>query len=375
MTTPSRRRTIIGLMSGTSMDGIDAAVLTTDGEAGLDRGPALSRPYSPALRAQLRKAMELAPQVAPGAPVPAAIAEAERAMTLAHAAAVTELRTAAEAEGLSPSLVGFHGQTIFHDPDRRRTWQIGDGALMAELTGLDVVHDFRSADVAAGGQGAPFAPLYHAALVAAARAEGKLEGAVGVLNLGGVGNVTWLGEGGGILAFDTGPANGPCDDWVEAHTGAPMDAGGAIASRGTVHEERVTAMLDHPYFDLAPPKSLDRQDFTMAPVRGLSLEDGAATLIAFSAACVAAARAHLPEAPALWIACGGGRHNPALMAALEARLGVPVRACETVGWRGDELEAEAFAYLAMRSALGLPLSVPGTTGVPEPMTGGRLVRV
>ncbi|MCP5432619.1 MAG: anhydro-N-acetylmuramic acid kinase [Alphaproteobacteria bacterium] len=363
----------IGMMSGTSMDGIDVALLVTDGEAFVRPGPSRGYPYEADLRAQLKGAMRLARELAPGDPVPAEIAAAERELTLAHGGAVAMFFHQVGGPASGTRLLGFHGQTIFHAPERGRTWQLGDGPLLAQVTGFDTVHDFRTADVAAGGQGAPFVPLYHAALVARLRVRG-LMGPVAVLNLGGVGNLTYVGPDGAIMAFDTGPANGPIDDWIEAHTGQRMDADGAVAAKGRVHEELVLAALDHPFFDLAPPKSLDRGDFPADLARGLSLEDGAATLTAFSAASVAAARDFLPEAPDLWIACGGGRRNPSLLAALRTRLGVPVLACEEVGWDGDAIEAQAFAYLAVRSLRGLPLSLPETTGVVRPMPGGRLAK-
>jgi anhydro-N-acetylmuramic acid kinase len=267
------------------------------------------------------------------------------------------------------TVAGFHGQTILHEPEAGRTRQLGDGALLAAETGLDVICDFRGRDMAEGGQGAPFAPLYHAALAA------DLEKPLAVLNLGGVGNLTWIGpEDDAILAFDTGPGNALIDDWAERHLGRPIDEDGALARAGTVDEAALSRLLADPYFELVPPKSLDRDAFDSAPLGGLAPADGAATLTAFTAAAVAAARAHLPASPKRWLVTGGGRHNPALMAALAGRLAVPVEPVEAVGWQGDALEAQAFAYLALRSLDGLPLSLPGTTGVAKPTTGGVLHR-
>jgi anhydro-N-acetylmuramic acid kinase len=266
------------------------------------------------------------------------------------------------------AVIGFHGHTILHRPDARRTWQIGDGALLARLTGIDVVADFRAADVAAGGQGAPFAPLYHAALCHA------LDKPVAVLNLGGVGNVTWIGADDRLLAFDTGPGNALLDDWAQRHTGKPCDENGALAAAGRVDAAVLGRLLGHPYFAKAPPKSLDRDDFTADAVAGLSAADGAATLAAFTCGAVAAARAHFPAPARRWVVTGGGRHNPVLMRGLAAALRVPVEPIEAIGADGDVLEAQAFAFLAVRSLRGLPLSVPGTTGVPRPMPGGRLFK-
>jgi anhydro-N-acetylmuramic acid kinase len=346
---------VVGLMSGTSLDGIDAAFVETDGEQRVTTGPALTQPYDDALRARLRAALG----------GKGAVAEVEQALTEAHGEVVRALIAQHSIVGVD--LVGFHGHTILHRPDEGRTWQLGDGALLAGLTGIDVVCDFRSADVAAGGEGAPFAPLYHAALASA------LEKPVAVLNIGGVANVTWIGPGpGDILAFDTGPGNALIDDWALAHSGRPVDLDGALAAAGSADRAFVERFLAHPFFERAAPKSLDRDDFVGFVPTGLSAADGAATLTAMTAAAAARAAEHFPSPPRRWLVCGGGRRNPVLMAALASLVGKPVDPVEAVGWNGDALEAQAFAYLAVRSTLGLPLSLPGTTGVSRPMTGGRL---
>lgn len=362
----------VGLMSGTSMDGIDAALIDTDGEAVVRRIAFASTPYDEPFRARLREAMAAAlAMAAPG--LDAGIDSIARELTERHAAAVAALLAEAGVEAASVDFIGFHGQTIAHRPDRRWTWQIGDGALLARLTGITTVSDFRAVDVAAGGHGAPLAPAYHRALVAGLGPE-----PVAVLNLGGVGNITWFAGGaqrdaaGGWGSFDTGPGNALIDDWVRAGTGASHDAGGALASSGTVHEQVVDAMLDLDWFDLPGPKSLDRADFGLGAVRGLSLADGAATLTAFTAATVAQALRHVGERPARILVSGGGRHNPALMAMLAARTGMPVAAVEAAGWDGDGLEAEAFAYLAVRVIKELPTSWPETTGVSVPTGGAKI---
>ena len=347
-------------MSGTSLDGIDVAALATDGRRRVDVGPALTLPYHSAFRERLRSVLG---GTAPSAEI--AVVEAE--LTGLHAAAVAEFR--ARHAHVAVDLVGFHGHTILHRPAERRTWQIGDGARLARLVGVDVVADFRSADVAAGGEGAPLAPLYHAALAA------RLAKPVAILNLGGVGNLTWIGDKeANILAFDTGPGNALIDDWVRRHTGTAADVDGALALAGRASAGHVARFLEHPYFARLPPKSLDRDEFRLAIPDDLALADGAATLTEISAAAVAAAIRHLPATPREWLVCGGGRRNPALMAALARRLAAPVRAVESVGWDGDALEAEAFAYLAVRSILGLPTSLPTTTGAPHPVCGGQLFR-
>jgi anhydro-N-acetylmuramic acid kinase len=348
---------VIGLMSGTSLDGIDAAFAATDGRGRVETGPALTLPYDEPFRDRLRGALG-------GTGDTAAV---ERALTEAHAAAV---RALIERHALGDiDLIGFHGHTILHRPREGRTWQIGDGALLAALSGIDVVADFRSADVAAGGEGAPFVPLYHQAL-----ARG-LARPLAVLNIGGVANVTWIGAGEDeILAFDTGPGNALIDDWMLLHTGRALDEDGAAARRGRVSEAAVERFLADPYFARTPPKSLDRDEFARFRPAGLAAEDGAATLTMMTAASVAAASRHFPAPARRWIVTGGGRRNPTLMDWLAARLGAPVAPVEEVGWNGDALEAQAFAYLAVRSLAGLPLSLPSTTGAKAPTPGGRLHR-
>ncbi|HEX6978535.1 MAG TPA: anhydro-N-acetylmuramic acid kinase [Alphaproteobacteria bacterium] len=349
----------LGLMSGTSLDGIDAAIIETDGEGIIVPGPAMTVPYEASLRERLRRSL--------GGRVP--VRAVERDMTLAHARAV---RALVERAGLTPreiDVVGFHGQTIVHRPHEGITWQIGDGALLAERTGIDVVCDFRSADVAAGGEGAPLVPLFHAALA------GRLNRPVAVLNIGGVANVTWLGPGpDDVLAFDTGPGNALIDDWMLARTGQACDIDGALAASGQVSHAALAKLLDHPYFDRPPPKSLDRNEFDPAPVAGLSPADGAATLTAFTAEAAALAQRHFPEPVSRWIVTGGGRRNPTLLAMIAHATDGVVATAEQVGWDGDALEAQAFAYLAVRSLKGLALSLPTTTGVRQPMTGGRLFK-
>ncbi len=347
----------IGLMSGTSLDGVDAALVETDGAAVGRLGPALTLPYDDGLRAELRHLLDLAPGLAPD---DARVAEAAERLTRVHAQAVAAL-------GVAADIVGFHGQTILHRPAERRTWQIGDAALLARLTLLPVAHDFRAADVASGGEGAPLAPVFHAALAAG------LERPLAVLNIGGVANLTWLGADGTLLACDTGPGNGPLDDWVQRHSGAAFDRDGALAGAGREDAAVLGRLLAEPYFARPMPKSLDRLDFARAlaasGLAALSAADGAATLVAFIAEAVA--RTTLPAAPRRWLVTGGGRHNPAIMAALRRRLGT-VEPVEAAGWDGDALEAQCFAVLAVRVRRGLPLSFPGTTGVAAPLTGGRI---
>ncbi len=355
----------IGLMSGTSLDGIDAALIDTDGCELVKPLAFRGRDYDDGERQTLMEATREALRLAVPEPT-ALISRAARLLTEAHIDAVHALLHDAGLSSADIGVVGFHGQTVAHRPDRGWTWQIGDGQAIADATGIMTVFDFRSADVAAGGQGAPLLPVYHAALAS------SLDKPVAILNLGGVGNITFIGADGALIAFDTGPGNGLIDDWMAATMGKRFDAGGAVAASGQVDHAVLTAMLDHPYFDAAPPKSLDRADFTIQPVRGLSPEDGAATLTAFTAQCVAEALRLLPQRPHRLIVAGGGRHNRTMLAMISERTTVTPEACDTLGWNGDGVEAEGFAYMAARQLSGLPISFPGTTGVSEPITGGRI---
>ena len=361
---PAATWLVVGLMSGTSMDGIDAALIETDGETVAGRGPAITLPYDDGMRERLRAMLGHADLRDEDG------RRLGRDLALLHAKAVRALLDGA---AVIPDLIGFHGHTLWHDPLSRVTVQAGDAALLASELDIPVVADLRQADVAAGGEGAPLAPVYHAALAV------DLERPLAVLNVGGVANVTWIGARGldDLLAFDTGPGNGPLDDWVARHTGQSHDADGRLALAGTVDEARLIRLMDHPYFGRPAPRSLDRTDFdthVAGIVDGLSVEDGAATLTAMIAAAVVQSESLLPCPPLRWLVTGGGRHNPALMDTLERWLTVPVDPVEAVGWDGDALEAQAFAFMAARFRRLLPITYPGTTGAPRPLVGGRLYR-
>jgi anhydro-N-acetylmuramic acid kinase len=348
----------LGLMSGTSLDGVDVALVDTDGETVAHLGPAATIPYGDEQRLALTGIL--------GGKGP--VEQVERDFTLFHAKVVRDFLAGEGIDAASVEVAGFHGHTILHAPTERRTWQIGDGALLASEIGIQVVNDFRSADVAAGGQGAPLVPVYHRALAA------RLEAPLAILNLGGVGNVTWIAEDGSLLAFDTGPGNALLDDWALAHTGRPVDLDGRLAAAGRVRRDAVEGFLYHSYFDRQPPKSVDRDEFHALAwelVKGCSAEDGAATLTAFTAAAVALAAYSFPRPVKRWLVTGGGRRNPEMMKTLATGLSAPVEPVEAVGWNGDALEAQAFAFLAVRSLAGKPLTYPETTGVSSPQTGGR----
>lgn len=363
---------VLGFMTGTSLDAVDMAVLETDGEAILGFGPAGEMKLDAETRAIIEDAIDDALEWGRAEDEPESFDEAREAVADAHLAAALSFMAVNGVKARDLDLVGVHGQTVLHEAPAGghvgRTVQLIDAQAVADGLGVRVAHDFRSNDVAEGGQGAPLAPVYHAAL---ARWSG-LEAPVAVLNLGGVGNITLIRSDRGIEAFDTGPANGMIDLLVQARTNKRLDEGGRLAAAGTVDQAVLNAYLAHPYFAVSGPKSLDRFDFSLEPVAHLSLEDAAATLTAFAARAVALGVARCGEKPSKIVVCGGGRRNPVLLAAIRETAGVAVTTAEDEGWRGDAIEAEAFAYLAARSLMGLPISFPGTTGVAAPLTGGRI---
>ncbi len=358
----------IGLMSGTSMDGVDVAMIETDGQERVTLGRTGFFPYREADRALLRRAIAEAAKLTYRYARPGAVGQADAMITLRHAEAVKAFLAA---ESLRPDcvdLVGFHGQTVVHRPEYRLTIQIGDGEALAERLGIAVVHDFRAQDVAQGGQGAPLVAVFHRALAAMA----GFAGPVAFINIGGVANLTYVAPREDPLAFDTGPGNALVDDLMFARRGLPFDRDGAAAASGREDPAIVERLLDHPYFSAPPPKSLDRSSFTGADVESLTTEDAAATLTAFTAASIARAFAHLPQSPARAIVCGGGVRNKTMMRELSHRLPCPAVAAEAFGWSSDTIEAQAFAYLAVRCQKNLPITFPSTTGAKAPLTGGRI---
>jgi len=352
-------------MSGTSLDGIDVAYLETDGEAIVKCGTSATYAYSPAQQELLSQALVAAKEITQRHLLTPQLAQAAQALTQWHIEAVESF---SQTHGLSPSntdVIGFHGQTVLHRPENRLTVQLGDGQALANATKIPVVYDMRAADIAAGGQGAPLVPIYHAALAPTKPCA--------FVNIGGVGNVTFIGSTGELLAFDTGPGNALLNDWMMKHQGKAFDEGGSVSLKGQVSRPHLSLAMAHHYFKQAPPKSLDRNSFANVRFDSLTLEDGAATLTAFTAESIAAAMQWFPEKPKLWVICGGGRHNAAMMKHLQALL-PNITSSDALGLNGDALEAEAWAYLAVRSLKGLPLTYPSTTGVAQPMTGGVLAR-
>ena len=357
-----------GAMSGTSLDGVDAAIVETDGAAVTAFGPSLYRPYTEAERATLRAALGHWP----------GSAEAEAAARVVEAAHLAVLRELlAQEEAGEVTLLGVHGQTLAHEPGGRGTHQAGDGARLAEALGRPVVWDFRSADMTLGGQGAPLAPAYHFALAKWIGAEAPLA----FLNLGGVGNLTWVDPRkaapeapGALLAFDTGPANAPLNDLMQARRGLAFDADGALAAAGVVDDAVIARFAEHGWFLKMPPKSLDRNAFPelVEAVAGLADADAAATLTAAAAVAAMRGAEHFPAPVARVLVTGGGRKNPVMMGMLAEAFDAPVMPVEEAGLDGDMLEAQAFAYLAVRVARGLPTTFPGTTGVAAAVGGGEV---
>lgn len=349
----------LGLMSGTSVDGVDVALIETDGKRIAAFGPVLTVAYPDDVRRLIRAAF--------GAEKPNAATEAaERLVTEAHVDAVRRWSQQTATALSTLDVLGFHGQTITHRPDRRFTWQVGDGAALAKAIGVRVVNDLRRADVLAGGQGAPLVPVYHGALAS------DLPRPLAVVNIGGVANVTWIGADDALLAFDTGPGNGPIDDWCTRRAGLRFDQDGALAASGKVDRPRLERFGEHRYFAKRPPKSLDRGDFNDSWADGLSVTDGAATLTRGTARAIALAARHFPQPATQWVIAGGGARNPTLLKAIAEETRGRVVTADSLGWNGDALEAQAFAFLAVRTVHGLPLTFPGTTGAPRPLTGGKL---
>lgn len=365
-------KTAIGLMSGTSMDGIDVALLRTDGEQRVERGPFLGVGYEPAFRERLKLALEDAKGIRERSERPRQLRKIEVELTHRHADAVAQFL---QHNSLKPSdvdVIGFHGQTVLHRPEQALTVQLGNGQLLSDSTGVPVTYDMRANDMAHGGQGAPLVPAYHAAL---AENLPLAERPVCFVNIGGISNLTFIGLDGSIIAFDSGPGNTLIDQWVEAHAGVPFDQGGMIASEGQVLSSLAERYLSSPFFSASQRRSLDRNDFLPPKGGDAELADGARTLAYVAAASIIRSAEHLPQTPALYVVCGGGRLNSVLMgdlSALAAARGARVASAEEAGLDGDAMEAEAWAYLAVRSLRHLPLTFPGTTGVRQPVSGGVL---
>ncbi len=368
-------RTAIGLMSGTSMDGIDAALVKTDGEAIVERGAMAFYPYSAKAQTLLKQALEDAKEIQRRDDRPGCLTEAENLITRLHVKAVKSFLEENKLEASQIDVLGFHGQTILHRPEQALTIQLGEGDRLAKATGIDVVYDMRANDMLHKGQGAPLVPIYHKALITGLPTDFQKQLPVVFVNIGGISNITYIGEE--LIAFDTGPGNALIDQWVQSEAGIPYDQGGMIANEGYVNETLVAKYLGNAYFDKSLPKSLDRNDFLPPRPGELGLEEGARTLAHISAAAIMKAVEQLPDIPRLWIVCGGGRHNPHIVAdmkKLAQHSDTQVIRAEDAGFDGDAMEAEGWGYLAVRSLRKLPLTFPKTTGCKEPITGGVLSR-
>ncbi len=362
----------IGLMSGTSMDGIDVAGVITDGEDFAERGPSHFAPYNAEFVQRLTAALEIAKSIKTRAERPGDLAKLERELTLRHADAVRDFLAGPGRDWAKPEVIGFHGQTVLHRPLAGLTVQLGDGPLLASQTGIAVVHDMRANDMVHGGQGAPLVPAWHAALV---KPLGPAKFPVAVVNIGGIANVTYVPQHGAPIAFDCGPGNALIDQFVALKSGMAYDSGGATGMNGHADDAVFARYLEQPFFAKSGPKSLDRNDFTLDLARGLTLADGARTLAAVTARAILLSADAMPAPPATWIISGGGRKNAAIMAELRAGAGkADVQDSDALGFDGDAMEAEAWAYLAVRSLKGQPLTWPGTTGCREAVTGGVLSR-
>ncbi len=366
-------KTAIGLMSGTSMDGIDAALIRTDGEDIVERGAMGFYPYSSQTQDLLKQALEDAKGLESRDERIGCLEVAENLITQLHVEAVTSFLKADELEASQIDVLGFHGQTVLHRPEQALTVQLGNGDKLAKATGIDVVYDMRANDMVHGGQGAPLVPIYHNALAASLSDELRAHMPVIFVNIGGISNITYIGEE--LIAFDTGPGNALIDQWVQAQAGIPYDQGGMIAAEGNVNERLAAKYLTHLYFEKPLPKSLDRNDFQPLKSGEFGLEEGARTLAYISAAAIMRSVEHLPETPKLWIICGGGRHNPHIVADMKKlafETDSKVIKAEEAGFDGDAMEAEGWGYLAVRSMKNLPLTFPKTAGCKAPVSGGLI---
>ena len=363
---------VLGFMTGTSLDGVDMAVLDTDGETKVSFGPWSEMSMPPETRKVLEATIKAALTWPRGEAEPAIFNEARRVLVDYHLESAHQFLRHNHLKFSDFDVLGVHGQTVLHERPKEgvkgRTVQLFDGQAFADATGVPVVCDFRQADIEAGGEAAPLMPVYHRALAQNAGLELPLL----VVNLGGVANITAIDER-GLTALDTGPANGLMDQWMRRYDRGDFDHGGRIAAGGKVHADKVSAYMTHDYFKASAPKSLDRYDFNLQAIEGLSFEDGLATLSAFTLQSLLAGIDLIGAKPKTVVLAGGGRHNLHLVRQITAALSpAKVVLAEDIDWRGGALEAEGFAYMAVRSLKGLPISFPGTTGVKMPLTGGRV---
>ena len=345
--------TAIGLMSGTSLDGVDVALLKTDGFSIISSGPFGSVPYQAQFKQRL---FDQLGEVS----VPKTL---EEELTVIHANVVFDFLKDNNILKSDIDVIGFHGQTIYHNPKEKLSFQIGDGYLLAKLLDRIVVNNFRATDVENGGQGAPLVPIYHQTLAK------DIKKPVAIINIGGVSNVTFIGDH-ELIAFDAGPGNAPLDDIIFQKLGLSYDKDGKLAQSGVINKSILKQFLAHSFFESPPPKTLDRNNFDYQNLVGCKVEDALATVVEFIAKSISKTREYFPQSVDKWYVSGGGSHNTTLVKSISKALNHDVLSVNRLGWNSDALEAQAFAFLAVRSILGLPISFPNTTGVLEPMTGG-----
>ncbi len=355
------------------MDGIDVALIRSDGHFFVERGPNIFLAYEKDTRQRIREGLETASRLKDRTISPDILADLECELTELHGRAVGEFLDNNNINTGEIDLIGFHGQTVLHRPQYALTIQLGDGQKLADQTGIEVIYDFRANDMLNNGQGAPLVPVYHGALannIPAELIDGK---AMVFVNIGGISNITHVDSDGCLTAFDSGPGNGLIDQWVLFKAGLDYDDGGKIAAGGKVIEEICRRYLSHPYFELPIPKSLDRKDFEPLLDDDVSLADGARSLARLTASTIVHSIDQLPSMPAVIVVCGGGALNKVIMSDLQSmaiQIGTKVITAEQAGLSAGAMEAEAFAYLAIRAKLGEPLTYPKTTGCSKPVTGG-----
>ena len=352
----------IGCMSGTAMDGIDIALIETDGYEYIRPIGFISESHDSAFREKLRSCLNKTSRDSLTETI-------EKEFTLRHIPLIKKLMCNLNVSSQDIDIIGFHGQTIHHNPNEKITIQLGDGQLLSQEIGVPVSYDFRQADIQSGGQGAPLLPIYHKALSVNA----GIDLPTAIVNIGGVGNITWI-DYDGMIAFDTGPGNAMIDDWVKSQTDNLYDEGGKYAANGTIDKDIVKQFTSSDYFLKKYPKSLDRNDFHESSVDGMTLENGAATLTEMTIQSIALAISQCPTPPKSIYISGGGRHNSTIISRLSDAIGITVKPSDTLGWNGDSLEAEGFAYMAVRRVLNEPISFPTTTGCPSPMVGGIIAK-
>ncbi len=357
----------IGLMSGTSMDGVDLALIESNGKEVIKRdSDFLHLRYEQDFKTRLRSLIYKDPSLSQ-------IKEIENELTLIHADLVNQFLKKNKIKPSEIDVIGFHGHTVLHSPQKQITWQIGNAHLLAHKTGINVVADFRSRDVMLGGQGAPLVPIYHFYLFH------DQPRPTAALNIGGISNITYFGgDENTIEAFDVCFGNAPFDDLMKEKFGQDFDENGKLSKSG--HADFIIAdhILQNKIFRSKPPKSFDRDDFinVLAPITHLKVEDALATFAYMHARAVAINLDFLPAKPKEIFVCGGGRKNSAIIDEMKKWLtGIDVKATEEIGINGDSVEAEAFAFLAIRSLLDLPISFKNTTGTAAPSCGGVLYKI